>query len=79
MTEIMKLCAADFYNTDDLYVEIFGFRETKVFKSKINSDGEEKSAYAIAGYDSSNYFVLLGPILFLIVLYAVGMLVKKIL
>ena len=31
MTTVMNLCAAEFVNTDAWFVEIFGFRETKVF------------------------------------------------
>ena len=79
MATIMKLLAADFIDTDSAFEEIFGFRETSVFQSRINADGEEKSAYANAGYDSSIFFILLGPIFFLVLLYALLMLLKKLL
>ena len=50
-----------------------------MFQSEINADGDEKSAYANAGYDSSVYFMLLGPIFFVVVLYISIMLLKKLL
>ena len=31
MTTIMKLCAADFVDTDSWFIEVFDFRETPVF------------------------------------------------
>lgn len=78
MTMIMKLCAADFIDTDWVFIKVFGFRETRVFKSNINADGEEQSAFANAGYDSSVYFMLLGPIFFIVTIYALLVLLKKI-
>ena len=67
MTTVMKLCAAEFISTDSAFEYIFEFRETEVFQSRINADGDEKSAYANAGYDSSIFFVLLGPIFFILI------------
>ena len=79
MATIMKLLAADFIDTDIAFDAMFGFRETGVFQSRINADGEEKSAYANAGYDSSIFFKLLGPIFFLVLLYTLIILLKKLL
>lgn len=76
MTIIMQLCAMDVFDTDSIFIQIFGFRETKVFKSKLNSEGEEESAYANAGYDSSIYFMLLGPIFFIVLLYLFAVVIK---
>ena len=67
MTTVMNLCAAEFIDTDSAFEFIFEFRETDVFQSRINADGDEKSAYANAGYDSSIFFVLLGPIFFILI------------
>ena len=69
MKTVMKLCAADFFEMDYIFVRIFGFRETKVFLSDINGDGVEKSVFANAGYDSSICFILLGLIFFLFISY----------
>ena len=41
MTLIMKLCAADFVDTDSWFIEVFGFRETPVFLSEEDEEGEE--------------------------------------
>ena len=63
---ILKMCSLDFMQTETLY-EGFGFRETEVFNTEINFEGEEQSKYDSAGYDSSNFFLLIGPILIIVV------------
>ena len=75
----MNLCAAEFIDTDAAFEVIFDFRETGVFMSHLNADGEEMSAYANAGYDSSIYFVLLGPYFFLLIFDTFLKLIKKLL
>ena len=75
----MNLCAAEFIDTDTAFEVMFNFRETGVFMSHLNADGEEMSAYANAGYDSSIFFVLLGPIFFLLILDTCLKLIKKLL
>ena len=52
---ILKLCSLDFFQTETIY-EVFGFRETEPFNTKIDDEGVEDSKYATAGYDSSNFF-----------------------
>ena len=76
MTKIMKLTSMDVVDTDEYFTKLFGFRETIAFQSKMK-DGEEMSLYANAGYDSAIFFMLLGPILVMIVLYGVLVIVKK--
>ena len=79
MTTIMKLCAGDLIDTDNMFVLLFDFRETRVFRSDINADGIEKSAFANAGYESSIFFMLLGTIFFLLILYAIYLAIRKLL
>ena len=56
----------------------FEFRETRIFRSQIEY-GVEFSKYSEAGYDSSNFFLLLGPLLIGVVLYIGFIILKKIL
>ena len=77
MAAVMKLCAAGFYDTDGLFITMFDFRETDVFQSRLNYDGVEESSYAYAGYDNSNYFMLLGPLFFIALVYFALILLKK--
>ena len=78
MTMIMKMCSADVTDTESLFKAVFGFRDTATFQSSKNVDGDEQSIYATAGYDSSIFFMLLGPLLPMIILYAIVMILKKI-
>ena len=52
----------------DFFFDLFKFRETNPFMSVIKN-GEEVSDYANAGYDSANFFLLLGPIVPLILIF----------
>ena len=59
---------------------MFNFRDdSSVFGLRTNSKGEPFSKYQKAGYDSSVYFLLIGPIFFMAVGYAVFVLLKKLL
>ena len=76
---ILKLRSLDFMQTEEIY-EVFGFRETEAFNSEANFEGEIESKYDNAGYDSSNFFLLIGPILLIVVsaiVYTVCKLVTK--
>ena len=79
MKTVMKLTAFHFIDTDSVLTNIFGFRETMPFNSEVNSDGIEISTFANAGYDSSIFFMLLGPILFVVAFYAIYLMIKKLL
>ena len=68
MRMILKLCSFDFVKTEEIY-KVFKFRETEAFQTKVSSSGEEYSKFADAGYDSANFFLLLGPILLFIPLF----------
>ena len=68
MTTILKMCALEFIPKEKA-LEFFNFRETEPFNMRADSNGEESSKYDDAGYDSSNFFELIGPILIMIVLF----------
>ena len=77
---MLKMCAMDFFQTEEAFAWMFSFRDdTKVFGLRENSKGEQFSKYPEAGYDSSVYFLLLGPIFFMAVGYALFVLSKKLL
>lgn len=50
-----------------------------MFNTITNSQGEEYSKYVDAGYDSSNFFLLLGPLFFIGILYVFYLAVKRLL
>lgn len=75
----LKFCAMDFFQTEIAFEAIFDFRETKVFNEVNNERGEGYSKYAEAGYDSSNFFLLLGPLFFIAIFYGVYLALKKLL
>ena len=77
MTLVLQLCSMDFFDTDSMFDEMFGFRETPAFQTIVFKDGSEKSGFADAGYDSSNFFQLIGPIFFFVVFFVVFVIVKK--
>lgn len=68
MTMILGLCSLEFIPTDAL-MEYFYFHETEPYKSDVDGNDEERSKYFLAGYDSSNFIQLLGPMMIFIVLY----------
>lgn len=70
MKMILRMCSLDFIQTDKIFV-IFNFRETKMFNTKTSKEGEETSKWAEAGYDSSNFFLLMGAIIIFMVLFVV--------
>ena len=74
---ILKLCSVDFANTDAFF-EMFGFRETEAFQTKVDF-GLEHSRYDDAGYQSSIFFELLGPLLITVIVYTVIVVVIKLL
>ena len=77
MELILKMCSMDFFQTDSIFEELFNFRETEEFGKRENLDGEEYSKYPQAGYDSSNFFLLLGPLFFVIIAYLLFIAVKN--
>ena len=69
MFMIMKLTNLDIFGTESLIVSIFGFKDTEPFNKQ----------FYLAGFESSNFFIELGPIMFLIFGFVVMCLLKKIL
>ena len=70
MMMILRLVAFDFVHTEEIFDELFHFRETAWFMTIIFANGEKKSRFAEAGYDSSVYWVMLGPIFFIVLFFA---------
>ena len=58
-TEILKATAFDFYHTENLYVKIFGFKETESFSD----------AFEDAGLSGSNFMIGIGPLFIFCVLF----------
>ena len=79
MTMLMQLCAMDFLHTETIFNTLFKFRETPAFRTIEYANGEEKSSFADAGYESANFVLLTGPMILLIVAYLVYLLLKKLL
>ena len=78
MTMILRLVSLEVVQTEE-YFSFFGFRETEPFKTKKDDEGEETSKYSDAGYESSNFFYLIGPILIMMVLFVFYSITKTIL
>ena len=55
---------------------ISSFRETKPFASEIDDLGDEVSKFAQAGYETSNFWQLLGAIFFVVLSFCLGALLK---
>ena len=62
---ILKMVNLSLLDTDQ-YFEPFDFRETPAFKTEQYENGDEYSVFDDAGYSSSNFFLLLGPMLLII-------------
>ena len=69
----------DFFKTEALFQGIFSFRETDPFFTRTFINGEEKSSYADAGYESTNFVLNLSPLLMIVLAYIVYLIVKKLL
>lgn len=79
MQMILKLCSMQFVQTDDILNDTFGFRETEAFSKIKFESGEEISRYEDAGYESTIFLLLLGPICFIAVFFFVAIVFKFIL
>ena len=80
MQMILKLCAMELkYFKLESFFENFNFRETEPFRTQTYANGEEYSKFADAGYESSNFFLLLGPLLLVIPTFLIFSVCKKLL
>lgn len=79
MIMFLKLCALDFFDTEGYLQSMFGFRETEAYETFVDAEGEKMSKFAEAGYENSNYYALLGPIFFMLILFLIILLIRKIL
>lgn len=64
---LWSLVQFDFLNIEDKLGEIFEFRETEAFLTTYDEDGEAESRFADAGYESSNFIALAGPLFVLFI------------
>ena len=62
-----ELIIFDFFHIEQLVSEI-EFRETEAFQTTYDQDGEPESKFADAGYETSNFFELVAPVYFLLIL-----------
>lgn len=70
MVAILQTVSLEFISTEDFIDEMFGgFRETKPFMIRVDENGYEHSKFVDAGYDTSNFVMLLGPIFIIVVAY----------
>jgi len=77
MQAILKMCSLEFIDTSIILETLFAFRETSAFSTKYSEEGNESSKFADAGYGSAIFFELLGPIIFIIVLFSLYVLLRK--
>ena len=77
MIMILRLVAFDFIHTEEIFEGMFHFRETRWFMTKTFESGEQVSKFAEAGYDSTNYWLMLGPLFFIILFFAIFLSAKK--
>lgn len=63
---IMKLTNLDIFRTEDIIGAIFGFADTEPLNKQ----------FYLAGFESSNFFIELGPILFLAIGFIFLLLIK---
>ena len=66
LSEVNKACNFDFYNTENLYIKMFGFEDTESFSPKFEE----------AGFEGSNFIISIGPIFIFIVLFPMFLLIR---
>jgi len=62
LVAILEMVSLDFVETDEVINALFDYRETPIFMAEDRGGDELESKFGDAGYDSSNYVLLLGPI-----------------
>ena len=72
---ILKMLQIQAISVEGFY-DLFNFRETKSFNTKINAEGEEVSKYEQAGIESSNFFLMMGPVLLMIPAFVIFYILK---
>ena len=77
MVMILRLVSFDFFKTETIMNSIFYFRETNQFMTVVFENGEEFSVFAEAGYDSSNFWLMLGPLFMIIIITAIAAALKR--
>ena len=77
MQSILKMCSLEFIDTGFVLEALFNFRETSAFSTRVTEDGVESSKFADAGYESAIFFELLGPLLFVMIVFCLMVLLRK--
>lgn len=67
LIRIMKLTNLDLINVDFIFEAMFAFRET----------GPYNETFELAGYDTIIFFVEMGPLFFLVLIYLVWMPIRR--
>ena len=76
MELILKMCSLEFIDTGFLQEYAFNFRETDSFGAKTDASGVSYSKFEDAGYETSIYFELLGPMLLIILVFSLIVLMR---
>ena len=73
MVAVLKMAALEFVSGEQYIDMIFGMRETHSFdyRGEVDESVLQSTKFADAGYESSNYIELLGPLFFIVCGYAV--------
>ena len=77
MVMLLKLCSMEFFSTDELFDKMFDFRETEPYNTIVHANGDKESKYDDAGYETTIFFLLLGPIFFLVLIFLAYVLFKR--
>jgi len=76
MIMILQMCSLEFVPTETALSFMFTFRETNAFATEINSNDESFSKFEEAGYETANFWQLLGAIFFIAIGFGVLVLLK---
>lgn len=76
MIKIWKMLALDILDSEYLLENLFGFRKTQVFMKEFDADGMSQSVFEDAGFDSSNFIILTGPVIILLLSFLLLMALK---
>ena len=79
MIKIWEILTFDILDSEYLVDYLFSFRETRVFIKKYDADGMSESVFEDAGFDSSNFIMLTGPVIILLLSFLLLVALKSLL
>ena len=77
MQLILKMCSLEFIDTSIVQEFAFRFRQTSAFQTKTNAEEETYSKFEEAGFETAIFFELLGPMLFIVLAFALLALLRQ--